>query len=254
MLPAISNQPINDKSVQTVNARELHSALGVGKVFAAWIQARIDKFKFEEGSDYIILLSNSGNQVHGGANKKDFHITLNMAKELAMVENSDKGREVRKYFINCEQELIEQRKIASDPVIRAAETIPALVAAFNALGIKGNQAAIAADQTAKKHTGVSLLEDSGNTHLKAETDDRILTPTAIGKIIGGKSGAAINKALEKMGYQDKEDGQWRAIGPGEKHSVVMDTGKKSGGVPVTQMKWKQSVVSLVSDFLQGGSE
>lgn len=252
MLPSISNQSVGDKSVQTVNARELHSALGVGRDFTSWIKGRIDSWGFIENEDYVLTFTKTGERQNVVVN--EYHLTIGMAKELAMVERNDKGREIRKYFISCEQELIEQRKIASDPVIRAAETIPALVAAFNALGIKGNQAAIAADQTAKKHTGVSLLEDSGNTHLKAETDDRILTPTAIGKIIGGKSGAAINKALEKMGYQDKEDGQWRAIGLGEKHSVVMDTGKKSGGVPVTQMKWKESVVYLVSDFLQGGSE
>ncbi|ENW29370.1 phage antirepressor Ant [Acinetobacter lwoffii] len=96
-----------------VDARTLHAALGVGRMFSGWINGRIKEYKFQEGSDYIIVqnlsypkkdTSKSRPQI-----KKDYFITLDMAKELGMVEKTDQGRAVRRYFI-------EQEKIARDMV------------------------------------------------------------------------------------------------------------------------------------------
>ncbi|EPX8618438.1 antA/AntB antirepressor family protein, partial [Escherichia coli] len=70
--------------------------LGVKKVFAAWITNRISEYEFIENQDYI-LLSNLGKQTsgRGGHNRKDYHLTLDTAKELAMVERNEKGRQIR---------------------------------------------------------------------------------------------------------------------------------------------------------------
>ncbi|EBJ7262153.1 phage antirepressor Ant, partial [Salmonella enterica] len=98
----VFNGTINNESVLLCDARELHSFLGVGKVFAAWITERIEQYGFVENQDYI-LLSNSGKQSsRGGHNRKDYHLTLDTAKETAMVERNDKGRQIRRYFIECE--------------------------------------------------------------------------------------------------------------------------------------------------------
>ncbi|EFL3055458.1 phage antirepressor Ant, partial [Escherichia coli] len=88
------------------NARDLHAFLGVKKVFAAWITNRISEYEFIENQDYI-LLSNLGKQTsgRGGHNRKDYHLTLDTAKELAMVERNEKGRQIRRYFIECEKKL-----------------------------------------------------------------------------------------------------------------------------------------------------
>ncbi|WP_150388168.1 antA/AntB antirepressor family protein, partial [Escherichia coli] len=88
------------------NARDLHAFLGVKKVFAAWITNRISEYEFIENQDYI-LLSNLGKQTsgRGGHNRKDYHLTLDTAKELAMVEHNEKGRQIRRYFIECEKKL-----------------------------------------------------------------------------------------------------------------------------------------------------
>ncbi|EIY6428179.1 antA/AntB antirepressor family protein [Salmonella enterica] len=104
----VFNGTINNESVLLCDARELHSFLGVGKVFAAWITERIEQYGFVENQDYI-LLSNSGKQSsRGGHNRKDYHLTLDTAKETAMVERNEKGRQIRRYFIECEKQLRQQ--------------------------------------------------------------------------------------------------------------------------------------------------
>lgn len=90
--------------VQTVNARDLHEYLEVGKMFANWIKDRIKQYGFVEGSDFVCLpvLESKG---QGGHNRLDYHVSLDMAKELAMVERNERGRQARRYFIDCERRL-----------------------------------------------------------------------------------------------------------------------------------------------------
>lgn len=102
----VTERTVGDAPVQTVNARELHEFLEVGKVFGAWIADRIAQYEFAEGVDYLV--SEIGIQVphQGGtrsATRKDYHLTLDMAKELAMVERNAKGKQARTYFIECER-------------------------------------------------------------------------------------------------------------------------------------------------------
>ncbi|MEE9646084.1 antA/AntB antirepressor family protein [Escherichia coli] len=105
----VFNGTISNETTLLCNARDLHAFLGVKKVFAAWITNRISEYEFIENQDYI-LLSNLGKQTsgRGGHNRKEYHLTLDTAKELAMVERNEKGRQVRRYFIECEKRLRQQ--------------------------------------------------------------------------------------------------------------------------------------------------
>ena len=85
-------------SINSVNAREIHEYLGVKTRFNDWINRAIEKYDFIENIDYSIL---------SNGNSKDFVVTLDMAKELAMLENNPKGKETRKYFIYFEQKAKE---------------------------------------------------------------------------------------------------------------------------------------------------
>lgn len=107
----IQSATIGGKVIQTVNARELHAFLGVGKAFAAWIQERIAQYGFADGADYTVF-SDSGNNPSGGRPAKEYAISLDMAKELSMVERNDKGREARLYFIERDRQLAEVTKPA----------------------------------------------------------------------------------------------------------------------------------------------
>ncbi|WP_375680533.1 antA/AntB antirepressor family protein [Bartonella sp. AP35XZML] len=102
----ISEQVIDQETVQTVNARELHTFLAIGKRFATWITNRINQYKFEEGKDYILTLPKIGKRKN--VISKEYHLTLDMAKELSMVERNEKGRQARRYFIECEKKLKSQ--------------------------------------------------------------------------------------------------------------------------------------------------
>ena len=102
----------NENGVQCVSARELHEGLEVKSKFADWIKNRIKKYGFEENTDYICLSKNLETQRINGQRgvtaEKDYIITVDMAKELCMVENNELGRQFRKYFIECEKKLKTQ--------------------------------------------------------------------------------------------------------------------------------------------------
>ncbi|WP_375643840.1 MULTISPECIES: antA/AntB antirepressor family protein [unclassified Bartonella] len=98
----IHKATIDGDTVQTVNARELHAFLEIGKDFSTWITDRINKYNLLENQDFVCspILGSKG---RGGHNRKDYHLILSVAKELSMLENNKKGREARLYFIKCER-------------------------------------------------------------------------------------------------------------------------------------------------------
>jgi anti-repressor protein len=96
----------NNEEEKLVNARELHEFMDINSKFADWIKNRIEKYDFIENEDYVTLSKNLEN----GGKSKEYILKLDTAKEIAMVENNDKGREVRKYFIAVEKEFKEVTK------------------------------------------------------------------------------------------------------------------------------------------------
>ncbi len=90
---------INGQPAQLCNARDLHAFLKVGTKFADWIGGRVAEYGFTPGDDF----SEVSEKVARGRPRTEYHLTLDMAKELAMIENNDQGRAVRRYFIQCER-------------------------------------------------------------------------------------------------------------------------------------------------------
>ena len=96
----ITKSIINNAEINSVNAREIHDYLEVKTHLSTWIQRAIEKYDFVENIDFSILKSGNPN---GGISKIDYIVTLDMAKELAMLENNPKGKATRKYFIEVEK-------------------------------------------------------------------------------------------------------------------------------------------------------
>lgn len=108
IVPVISGQ-IGGRDSNIVSAKALHKALGVGRDFTNWIKGRITQYGFISSADYL-LVENLSTPKRASAKSRqqvehDYLITLNMAKELAMVERNEQGRAIRRYFIQCEEAL-----------------------------------------------------------------------------------------------------------------------------------------------------
>ena len=99
-LIAISNNSIGDATIQTVNARELWEFMQSKRQFADWIKERIDLYGFVQDVDFIQFHK----KVNGSVKPlTEYHLSLDMAKELSMVERNKKGKQARQYFIECER-------------------------------------------------------------------------------------------------------------------------------------------------------
>lgn len=99
----IAPAEINGVQVQAVNARELYEFLEVTSRFNDWIKNRIKDFDFVENKDFCTFTKN----LVSGGKSREYYVSVNMAKELSMVERSEKGKQARLYFIQCEQKLKE---------------------------------------------------------------------------------------------------------------------------------------------------
>ena len=84
---------------QVVSARELHEFLEVDTQFRTWIDRMLD-YGFEENIDYT-----RANIFVRGNEAKDYALTLDCAKEISMIQRSEKGKQARRYFIACEKQL-----------------------------------------------------------------------------------------------------------------------------------------------------
>ena len=116
----LQSQTIDGNAVETVNARELHAFLEVQTRFNDWIKNRIYEYDFVENQDFLTFTKNLVN----GGRSIEYYITLDMAKELSMVERNEKGKQARQYFIECERKLREtQAKLAPKTYVEALRTL-----------------------------------------------------------------------------------------------------------------------------------
>lgn len=89
-----------------VDARTLHAALQVGRDFSNWIRGRLEEVGAEEGEEFIVLDSSPDlASKRGGHNRRDYWLSLDLAKEISMLERTEIGRRIRRYFIEAEKKL-----------------------------------------------------------------------------------------------------------------------------------------------------
>ena len=98
---------VGEATIQTVNARDLHAFLEVGKDFSTWVKNRIEQYGFVEHHDYVTA-QDLTSPVLGSSKARPqrtivYHLSLDMAKELSMVERNARGKQARQYFIECER-------------------------------------------------------------------------------------------------------------------------------------------------------
>lgn len=107
----------NEEGERLINARELFNSLRQNSTktkFADWIKQRIEHYKFAEYQDFFTFrkFTKRDQKDNLGTKTKEYYLTIDMAKELCMVENNEIGRKIRKYFIEVEK---RYRSIVNSP-------------------------------------------------------------------------------------------------------------------------------------------
>lgn len=124
------NVTLNDNHEPIVSGRQLHEALDVKTKYADWFNRMID-YGFAENQDFL-LLKNEQQTGRGGHNKVDHVIKLDMAKEIAMIQRTERGKQVRQYFIQVEKDFNSPEKIMARALLMADQKVHKLEAQIEA--------------------------------------------------------------------------------------------------------------------------
>lgn len=108
--------PIQDNDgAQAVMGRDLHKFLEVGRDYTNWFKQMVG-YGFIEGQDFTPDLAKST----GGRPRADHIVSLDMAKEISMIQRSEKGKQARQYFIECERRAKEPAQLSPEELMARA--------------------------------------------------------------------------------------------------------------------------------------
>lgn len=88
---------------QVASLRDLHEFLEVSERFTDWA-ARMFEYGFTENQDFAEVYPESRNNPQGGRPRRDWAVTLDMAKEVSMIQRTERGKQARQYFIEVEKQ------------------------------------------------------------------------------------------------------------------------------------------------------
>lgn len=181
------NVTLNENHEPVVSGRQLHETLGVKTKYADWFNRMIE-YGFTENQDFL-LLKNEQQTGRGGHNKVDHIIKLDMAKEIAMIQRTDKGKEVRKYFIQVEKDFNSPEKIMARALLMADKKIKLLESQNENLLLELEEANKNADyldlilQTKDSLTITQIAQDYG---ISARKMNQLLKQERIQRIVNGQ--------------------------------------------------------------------
>ena len=183
-----------DFDKQTVSARELHEKLNIGTRFNDWFP-RMCEYGFSEGTDYYSKMSKTSDA--GGRPASDYELSIDMAKQICMIQRTEIGKTIRQYFLDLEKAWNTPEQIMSRALKIADQTIASLTSKVGEL-----------ETAVQEMDGVIQ-----NMAPKVDYADRILSSpdcmlvTQIAQDYG-MSAKAFNAVLENAGIQRKVGGQW----------------------------------------------
>ncbi len=175
---------------QVVSARELHTFLEVPTHFTDWAK-RMFEYGFSEQVDFIPILGEST----GGRPGTDYVLTLDCAKEICMIQRTEKGKQARLYFI-------EMEKIARNPTkaMTRKEIAQMLLDAENEI----ERLQVRADLQAKQ---LQISAPKVQYHDKVLQSSSLIPINLIAKELG-MSAVTLNKKLHQLGIQYQSGGAW----------------------------------------------
>lgn len=182
------NVTLNENQEPVVSGRQLHQVLGVKTEYKKWF-SRMTEYGFAENEDFVKVTQKCLTS-STGQNMTDHVLKLDMAKEIAMIQRTDKGKEVRQYFIQVEKDFNSPEKIMARALKIADRKIISLEHKNEVLQLELEEA--------RKQT--DYLD------LILQTKD-MLTTTQIAQDYG-LSANKFNQILKQVGIQRKVNGQW----------------------------------------------
>ncbi|MCI5628257.1 MAG: phage antirepressor KilAC domain-containing protein, partial [Clostridium sp.] len=205
--------------------------------FNDWINGRIKKYEFIENSDFIAITEKKVTAQGNESEYKDYAITIEMAKELSMVENNEQGRKCRKYFIQVEKAWNSPEMIMKRALEIANKQVESLKLENN------QQKQIIGELKPKADYTDSILQNKG-----------LVTITQIAKDYG-MSGQAMNNKLHELKVQYQIGNQWllysKYQAKGYTHSETIPITHKDGTKDVRMnTKWTQKGRLFVYDLLK----
>lgn len=216
----------------TVSARDLHEGLDVGTKFATWFP-RMAEYGFTENVDYRICYPNLGSESHGGQNMVDYEISVDMAKQICMIQRSEKGKQYRQYFLDLEKAWNTPEQVMARALKMAGKTIDSLKDRCKFLGGQVvEQQKLIEEMTPKANYVDHILESKS-----------LVATTQIAKDYG-MSAVRFNRILNDMKIQYKVNKQWVLYSKyqncGYVHSKTIDITRSNGDPDVTmQTQWTQ---------------
>lgn len=173
----------------TVSGRDLHGALKINTKYSDWFKRMCD-YGFEEDKDYIAVSQKWETAQGNTTTQIDHEITIQMAKEICMIQRSDKGRKFRQYFIKVEE---------------AWNTPEAVMA--RALQVANQTLAEIKDKNVELESEIQELKPKASYYDTALQSDSLISITAIAKDLG-MSGKKLNEILHNLGVQYKKGKMW----------------------------------------------
>lgn len=221
-----------DNDTPTVLGRDLHEFLGVKSKYADWFK-NMSEYGFSENTDFITLSKNLEN----GGKMKDHQLTIEMAKEIAMLQRNEKGKQARQYFINLEK----------------AWNTPEMVMS-RALRMAENKITNLTLQIAQKEQIIGELQPKANYVDIILNNKGLVTVTQIAKDYG-MSGEKMNRLLHNLGIQYFQSGQWLLYSKyhnnGYTHSNTIPIKHKDGTPDIKmQTKWTQKGRLFIYELLK----
>lgn len=174
-----------------VDLRELYEALGSRQDFSTWAKSRLAGY--DDGQDFGVFHNPVENS--GGRPRKDYAVSIDVAKHIAMMENTERGREVRRYFIDCEKQL------------RETATAPAQLTKMEIL-----EMALESERkvTQLEQQNARLLPDA-QFGKELKDSDNLLTITQVAKPLN-LTGQGLNQFLKTQGIIFRQSGDWMPYG------------------------------------------
>lgn len=125
------NVTLNENQEPVVSGRQLHEALGVKTRYNDWFN-RMTEYGFIENQDYLAITQKRVTAQGNSTNQVDHVIKLDMAKEIAMIQRTERGKQVRQYFIQVEKDFNSPEKIMARALLMADQKVHKLEAQIEA--------------------------------------------------------------------------------------------------------------------------